>query len=524
MDLALRDIREFLSLLEKEGELKRIREPVDPYLEMSAFAEEALRRGGPALLFEKPHPGHLAKRGVSPDPVAVEVRKPQPRVVPLPPYGARASEVPVAMNLFGSERRIGLALGVSDLEEAAGRVRELLELIKGPGPGGGSLLSKLSLLPKIQELATIAPRLVKSGPVQEVVEEGDEVNLWNYPHIVAWPGDGGAFITLALVITKDPETGQRNAGIYRMQILGPKTTAMHWELHHGGAAHFRKAQKMGKRLEVAAVIGADPVTIYAGSAPLPEGMDEFLFAGYLRRQAVELVRGKTVDLEVPAHGELVLEGYVDPSEELVWEGPFGDHTGFYSLPDLYPVFHVTAITRRRDPIYLSTIVGPPPKEDYFLGHITERLFLPIVQMAIPEVVDYHMPAYGTFQNLIFVAIKKSFPGHAYKVAAGLWGLGQMSLEKVIVVVDDDVNVKDPEEAWWVALSHMDPQRDVKIYPGPLSVLDHSPSELAFGGKMVIDGTRKFPEEGHRRPWPARIRQDARVAELVKRRWQELGLP
>ncbi|MDI3270196.1 MAG: menaquinone biosynthesis decarboxylase [Bacillota bacterium] len=523
MDLALGDIREFLTLLEKEGELRRIGEPVDPYLEMSAFAEEAVKRGGPALLFEKPFPGHLAQRGLSPEPVAAELGRP-PEVVPMPSYEPRASSVPVVMNLFGSKRRVELALGVSHLDEAGQRVRELLDLIKGPGPAGGSLLSKISLLPKLQELATIAPRVVRSGPVQEVVEEGDAVNLWNYPHIVAWPGDAGAFITLALVLTKDPETGQRNAGIYRMQILGKNTTAMHWELHHGGAAHFRKAKRMGKRLEVAAVIGADPVSLYAGSAPLPEGMDEFLFAGYLRRQAVELVRAKTVNLEVPAHGEMVLEGYVDPLEEAVVEGPFGDHTGFYSLPDLYPVFHVTAITRRRDPLYLSTIVGPPPKEDYFLGHTTERLFLPIVQMVMPEVVDYHLPAYGTFQNLIFVSIKKTFPGHAYKVAAGLWGLGQMSLQKLIVVVDEDVDVQNPEEAWWVALSHMDPQRDVKFFPGPLSVLDHAAAEWAFGGKMVIDGTRKFPEEGHRRPWPARIRQDDKVAELVKERWRALGLP
>lgn len=508
--IAFRDLREFLEALERRGELRRIREPVDTFLEMSAIADRAVKSGGPALLFERPHPGRLREAGVW---------KGETGLLPA----AAASGIPVAMSLFGTERRMCLALGVDDLSDAAARVRDLIELMKGPGPGGGSLLSKLSLLPKLQELAGIAPKVVRSGPAQEVVATGDEVDLFQLPVITAWPKDAGPFITLAMVVTKDPETGARNVGVYRMQVLDRRTTAMHWQLHHGGAAIFRKAQARGERLEVAAVLGGDPASIYAATAPLPDGMDEFLFAGLLRGQAVELVRARTVDLEVPAHAEIVLEGYVDPSEPFVEEGPYGDHTGFYSLADRYPAFHVTAITRRRSPIYPTTIVGRPPMEDYQFGHATERIFLPLLQAVQNEIVDYHMPPEGVFNNLVFVAIEKRYPGQAYKVAAGLWGLGQMSLQKVIVVVDADVNVHDPAEAWWAALNHIDPARDVHFFPGPADVLDHASRAHGFGTKMVIDGTRKLPEEGHGRPWPERIDMDPAVLRTVAERWRELGL-
>ncbi|MBE3589256.1 MAG: menaquinone biosynthesis decarboxylase [Firmicutes bacterium] len=508
--MAFRDLREYIAALEQRGELRRIREPVDTFLEMSAIADRAVKSGGPALLFERPEPGRLRQAGVWTRPTGL-----------LP--GPGAAGVPVAMNLFGTERRMCLALGVERLEAAAARVRDLIELMKGPGPSGGGLLSKLSLLPKLQELAGIAPKVVRSGPVQEVVEEGAAVDLLRLPVITAWPGDAGPFITLAAVVTKDPETGARNAGIYRMQVLDGRTTAMHWQLHHGGAAVFRKAQALGRRLEAAAVLGGDPVSIYAASAPLPDGLDEFLFAGLLRGQAVELVRCCTVDLEVPAHAEIVLEGYVDPAEPLVEEGPYGDHTGFYSLADRYPAFHVTAVTRRRSPIYPTTIVGRPPMEDYQFGHATERIFLPLVQAVQSEIVDYHMPPEGVFNNLLFVAIEKRYPGQAYKVAAGLWGLGQMSLQKVIVVVDADVDVHNPAEAWWAALNHIDPERDVRFFPGPADVLDHASRAPGFGTKMVIDGTRKLPEEGHARPWPERIVMDPAVARAVAERWRELGL-
>ncbi|MBX6349970.1 MAG: menaquinone biosynthesis decarboxylase [Clostridia bacterium] len=527
-----RDLREFLAALEAQGELVRVREPVDTYLEMSAFADRAVKSGGPALLFERPDPGRLRRQGIVDEvrasaeagPVAPRPSaEARPAWPPLRPDPAAAA-MPVVMNLFGSERRTAMALGVEDLAAAQAKVAELVELAKGPGPEGGSLLSKLSLLPKLRELAAIAPRVVRTGPVHELVEEGEDVDLARLPVITAWPADAGPFISLAYVITKDPETGERNAGIYRMQVLDGRTTGMHWQLHHGGASHFRKAQALGRRLEAVAVLGGDPAITYAASAPLPEGIDELLFAGLLRGQAVELVKARTVDLEVPAHAEIAIEGYVDPAEPPVREGPYGDHTGFYSLAEPYPAFHVTAVTRRRDAIYPTTIVGRPPMEDYFLGHASERLFLPLVRLIQNEVVDYHMPPEGVFNNLLFVAIDKRYPGQAFKVAAGLWGMGQMSLQKVIVVVDADVDVHDPKEAWWAALNHIDPERDVRFFPGPVDVLDHASRRLGFGTKMVIDGTRKLPEEGHDRPWPARIRMDPAVEREVRERWRALGLP
>lgn len=490
-----------------------MREPVDTYLEMAAFADRSVKSGGPALLFERPAPGRLREAGVLPGAPGAAGGA----------AGGTAAAMPVAMNLFGSERRVCMALGVERLEDAAAKVRELIELAKGPGPGGGNLLSKLALLPKLKDLAEIGPRVVRGGPAQEVAETGAAVDLSRLPAITAWPGDAGSFITLGVVITKDPETGARNAGIYRLQVLDRNTTGMHWQLHHGGAAHFRKAKALGRRVEAAAVLGGDPASMYAASAPLPEGMDEFLFAGLLRGQAVEMVRAKTVALEVPAQAEIVLEGYVDPSEPLIEEGPYGDHTGFYSLADRYPAFHVTAITRRREPIYPTTVVGRPPMEDYFFGHATERIFLPLVQAVQNEIVEYHMPAEGVFNNLLFVAIEKRYPGQAYKVASGLWGLGQMSLQKVIVVVDAGVDVHNPTEAWWAALNHIDPERDVRFFPGPIDVLDHSSRQPGFGSKMVIDGTRKLPEEGHARPWPERIDMDPAVVREVEERWRRLGL-
>jgi 4-hydroxy-3-polyprenylbenzoate decarboxylase len=311
--------------------------------------------------------------------------------------------------------------------------------------------------------------------------------------------------------------------MYRVQVLGPRTLAMHWQRHKVGAAHWREMAEKGERMEVAIAVGADPASVYSASAPLPPTIDEFLFAGFLRKSPVSLTKGVTVDLEVPSEAEFVIEGYIDPSEALVVEGPFGDHTGFYSEADLYPQVHVTAVTMRRSPVYATTIVGRPPMEDYYLGHATERIFLPLLKLTIPEIVDYHMPAEGIFHNLVFVSIDKQYPGQAYKVMNAMWGQGLMSLAKVIVVVDKEVNVRNEQEAWWIALNHIDPERDVRFSMGPIDVLDHSSRAFTYGSKMGIDATRKWPEEGFTRNWPKIIEMDASTKKSVDAMWDRLGL-
>jgi len=326
-----------------------------------------------------------------------------------------------------------------------------------------------------------------------------------------------------MVISRDPIRGIRNVGMYRVQVIGPRTLAMHWQRHKVGAAHWRAMAERGERMPVCIAVGADPASVYAASAPLPPTVDEFLFAGFLRSEPVRLARALTCDLEVPADAEFVIEGYIDPSEPLVTEGPFGDHTGFYSAADLYPAVHVTAVTSRSEPVYATTIVGPPPMEDYYLGHATERIFLPLLKLTTPEIVDYHMPAEGIFHNLVFVSIDKSYPGQADKVMHALWGQGLMSLAKVLVVVDKDVNVREPREAWWVVLNHIDPQRDVRFTMGPIDVLDHSSRAFTYGSKMGIDATRKWPEEGFSRPWPAVIAMDSATKARIDALWPSLGL-
>ena len=344
---------------------------------------------------------------------------------------ARRSPYPVAINLFGSMRRMCLALGVDDLDSIGGRISEMLNLKVPEG-----LFGKLAMLPKLAEIGKFPPK-VRGGrpPCQEVILRGDAVNLDQIPFLTTWPGDGGRYITLPMVITTDPTRGIRNVGMYRVQVLGRDTLAMHWQRHKVGAAHWREMAAEGERMPVVIALGGDPASIYSGSAPLPPTIDEFIFAGFLRREPVELARAVTCDLEVPAEAEIVLEGYIDPAEPLVMEGPFGDHTGYYSLADYYPQVHVTAVTARRDPIYPATLVGRPPMEDYYLGHATERIFLPLLKLTVPEIVDYHMPAAGIFHNLVFVSIDKQYPGQAYKVMNALWGQGLMSLAKVLVIVD-----------------------------------------------------------------------------------------
>jgi 4-hydroxy-3-polyprenylbenzoate decarboxylase len=350
-----------------------------------------------------------------------------------------------------------------------------------------------------------------------------EIDVGALPNLLCWPGDGGHYITLGMVITRDPRSGVRNVGLYRVQVQGRRELAMHWQRHKVGADHWRQMAERGERMPVAIVLGSDPASMYAASAPLPATVDEFLFAGFLRRAPVRLATCLTNDLEVPAAADIVIEGYVDPSEPLVMEGPFGDHTGFYSLADLYPRVHVTALTHRHDAIYPATIVGRPPMEDYYLGHATERIFLPLLRLTIPEIVDYHMPAYGIFHNLVFVSIDKRYPGQAWKVINGLWGAGLMSLAKVVVVVDRWVNVQDDEETWWVALNDIDPERDVRFSMGPMDVLDHASRAFTYGSKMGVDATRKLPEEGFAREWPDAIRMDEETRRAVDAKWSSLGI-
>jgi 4-hydroxy-3-polyprenylbenzoate decarboxylase len=365
---------------------------------------------------------------------------------------------------------------------------------------------------------------VRSAPCQEVIVEGDAVDLTRLPIMTSWPADAGPFITMPMVITKDPETGVQNLGMYRMQVTGPRTTFMHWQRHKGGAAHYRRYRERGEaRMPVVVALGADPATMYTPTAPLPPGIDEYLFSGFLRRTPLHVTEATTCELRVPAEADIVLEGYVDPQEPLGMEGPFGDHTGFYTPADRFPNFHVERITRRRNAVYPSTIVGRPPMEDFYLGGATERIFLPLLRMTQPEVIDYHMPAEGIFHNLVFVSIRKEYPGQAYKVMNGLWGQGLMSLAKVIVVVDHDIDVKNAQEVWWYALNNIDPERDVRFTFGPIDDLDHSARGPAFGSKMGIDGTRKWPEEGYTREWPDVIRMDDVVRQRIDELWPRLGI-
>lgn len=409
--------------------------------------------------------------------------------------------------------------GVEDLEEIPTRLKSLMEMDLPEG-----LWSKLlAALPKLKELKAFGPKRVKSAPCQEVVLEGEAASLDLLPIITCWPGDAGPFITLPQVITADPETGRQNVGMYRMQRFDAHSTGMHWHRHKGGAAHYRKARELGQKLPVAVALGGPPATTYAASAPLPDMLEEFMFSGFLMRRPLELVKAVSSDLLVPATADVVLEGYVDPAEPLRTEGPFGDHNGYYSLADDYPVFHITHITHRNNFLYPTTIVGVPPMEDFWLGLATERLFLPLLQSVLPEVTDYHMPAEGVFHNLVFVAIKKEYPGQAFKVMNAMWGTGQMMFAKVIVVVDHDVDVQNPPRAWWEALAHIDPQRDVMFTKGPADELDHATQTPVLHSKMGIDGTRKIPGEGHTRPWPERIEMTPAVQEAALAKLKAWGL-
>lgn len=482
--MAYKDLREFIKRLEAAGELKRVSAEIDPVLEVTEITQRVTRAGGPALLFERP----------------------------------KGSRIPLLTNLLGSERRINLALESASLDEVAGRIRGFLDV---QAPQG--LFDKLKMLPKLAELGSFFPKTVKTGPCKEVVRR-DGFSLLEFPILQCWPKDAGRFITWPLVITRNPETGKRNVGVYRMQIFDDKTTGMHWQTQKHGAEHFRRARAENPdgRIDVAVAIGADPVTCLAGILPIPPDLDEMMFAGFLRREPVEMVACETCELEVPAQAEIILEGYVDVSELRV-EGPFGDHTGFYSLEGEYPVFHVTCVTHRRDPLYLTTIVGPPPQEDFYMGHAVERIFLPVMKMQYPEIVDIALPAEGIFHNLMIVAIRKSYPGHARKIMSAIWSLGQAMLTKVVIVVDHDVDVQNWREVAWKALCAIDPERDVQFVLGPVDTLDHAARRQDFGSKMGIDATRKWPSEGFDRPWPDEIRMNEVTIRRINALWTELGL-
>ncbi|HSS44536.1 MAG TPA: menaquinone biosynthesis decarboxylase, partial [Thermoanaerobaculia bacterium] len=409
------------------------------------------------------------------------------------------------------------ALEISSYEEWD----ERLEFFLDPKPPD-SFLEKLKAIPKLTELAAIFPKTVRSAPSQEVVETGDAVDLRRLPVLTCWPQDAGPFITMPLVITRDPTFGKTNVGMYRMQVYDRNTTGMHWQKHKDGAGQARGYEREGRRMEVAVAIGCDPATVFSAIAPLPPGLSEFLFAGFLRAEAVPLIAAKTVDLQVPAEAEIVLEGYVEPGERRP-EGPFGDHTGFYSLEDDFPVFHVTAVTRRRSPIYWTTIVGRPPMEDGFMGEAVERLFLPLIRRTIPEIVDMYLPVEGIFHNLMIVAIDKRFAGHARKTMHAIWGTGQMMFSKTVVVVDKDVDLRNGRELLWRVLTAIDPERDIEFVHGPVDELDFASRLPCYGSKMGIDATRKWKEEGFVRPWPDQIVMSREVRERIDALWPLLGI-
>ncbi len=473
------DLRDWIALLEREGELVRVTAEVDPRLEITEITDRTVKAGGPALLFEHP----------------------------------KGSQHPLLINQFGTERRMCLAFGEPSLDAVGRKLEDVLEMQPPQG-----LVEKVKGLKKLKSIADSMPRSVRSGPCQEVVLTGEEIDLALLPIQHCWPGDPAPFITLPAVITRDPRTGTRNVGMYRMQVIDRRTTFMHWQIHKDGRMDYLAADG---RLDVAVALGLDPVSAYSASAPLPKNVDELMLAGFLRGEPVELVKCRTNELEVPARAEIVLEGYVERGDEGI-EGPFGDHTGYYSPPEPFPVFHLTAMTMRRDAIYPSIVVGKPPAEDAWLGKATERIFLPAIRMSVPEIVDYDLPVAGAFHNCVIVSIRKAFPGHARKVMHAIWGLGLLSLAKSVVVVDEWVDVHDYEEVFFRVCANVDPKRDVLLSEGPLDHLDHAPTLQFYGGKLGIDATHKGPDEGAR-PWPEEIVMSREVKDLVERRWAEYGI-
>ncbi|MDD4802379.1 MAG: menaquinone biosynthesis decarboxylase [Syntrophomonas sp.] len=481
--MAFKDLHEFVKLLEDKGELIRIKTLVDPELEITEITDRVSKAYGPALLFEN----------------------------------VKGSQMPVLINAYGSPERMAWSLQVEKLDDIGDEIMSLIQLTDNVPD---SLWGKVKMLPILAQLSSYFPKIVNDGLCQEVVCM--EPSLDKLPILKCWPGDAGRFITLPQVYTRDPHNGKRNVGMYRLQVYDQNTTGMHWHIHHDGAENYRLHQNAGNsQIEVAVALGGDPAIAYAATAPLPKEIDELILAGFLRKKPVELVKCKTIDMEVPADAEIILEGYVDTKESRI-EGPFGDHTGYYSLPGEYPVFHIKCITHRRDAIYPTTIVGKPPQEDCYMALASERIFLPVLKMQMPEIVDMHMPMEGVFHNCVFISIKKSFPGHARKIMNAVWGMGQMMFSKYVVVVDEDVDVQNLSEVLWRIFNNADPKRDTMIVEGPLEVLDHSAPLPLFGSKMGIDATKKWAGEGHLREWPADIKMSKEIIDLVNTKWSEYG--
>lgn len=489
------DLREFIKVLENKGLIVHVKAEVDPILEISEITDRMSKApgGGKAIFFEN----------------------------------VKGSSYPVVTNLFGSFERMSLSLGVNNLDDIGRRIEDLLR--QAPPK---SFLEKIALLPKLFEISKYFPKKINNAPCQEIIEK-ENPDLGKFPIIKCWPKDGqsgevgieeneGRFITLPMVFTKDPETGRPNCGMYRIHVYDGKTTGMHWHIHKDGARHYDKYARLGKRMPAAIAVGGDPAVIYAASAPLPEAVDEMLFAGFLRKAPVEMVKCITSDIEVPANCEMVIEGYLNPGETRV-EGPFGDHTGFYSPAEPYPVFHVTCITHRRNMIYPATLVGKPPMEDCYMGKATERIFLPLIKLDFPEITDINLPMEGVFHNFAIISIRKSYPGQAKKVINGLWGKGQMMFAKLLIVVDDDVNIQDLSYTAWRVLNNVDWKRDTLFADGPLDALDHAANWPRYGSKMGIDATRKTREEGMMRDWPEELFMSEDTKRLVDARWEEYGI-
>ncbi len=480
------DLREWLAAMERAGELVRVKTEVDPILEITEITDRESKKpgGGKALLFEK----------------------------------VRGSKMPVLINAYGSYKRMALALGLKDFSEAGAMIGKLLDeeiLKKG-------WMEKIQMAGEFAKAAMVMPKVVGSGQCQEIVLKGDDVDLGLLPILQCWPHDAGRFITFPTVITKDPETDARNVGMYRMQVFDKKTTGMHWQTQKDSAIHSAKSRMRSKRLEVAVVIGSDPATTFCGIVPLPFGIDEFILSGFLREKSLELVKCKTINLEVPANAEIVLEGYVDP-EDLRDEGPFGDHTGVYTPIEKFPAFHVTCITMRRSPVYITTIVGKPPMEDLYMGKAVEQIFLPILKKQIPELVNMNFPMEGTFNNAVIVSIDKHYPFQARKVAHAIWGLGQLSYTKVVIIVDKTVDVNDISAVTLAVFNNIDPKRDCFFVEGPVDTLNHAAPIRDFGSKMGIDATAKWKEEGYARVWPEEIEMDEATRAKVSARASEYGI-
>ncbi|MDO8526924.1 MAG: menaquinone biosynthesis decarboxylase [Deltaproteobacteria bacterium] len=480
--MAFASLKDFVAFLEERGELKRISFPVSSKLEITEIADRLVKKNGPALLFEN----------------------------------VTGSPFPVLINAIGTEQRMAWALGVEKLDDLAG---ELAELIQTQPPEG--LIDKIKMIPKLTRVASLMPKKISSAPCQEKIM--DPVDLSQLPILHCWPKDPAPFITFGMVITKDPDTNIRNVGIYRMQVLDKKSTAMHWQIHKTGRRHFERYRELGEKMPVAVAIGGDPAHTWSACAPMPDNVDEFLLSGFCRKKSVELVKCKTNDLYVPADADFILEGYVDPKEDFVTEGPFGDHTGYYTPPEMFPRFHVTAITHRENPIYFTTIVGRPPMEDGAMGKAVERIFLPLLRLTFPEVVDMHVPAVGCFHNLAIISIRKQYPGHARKMMNSLWGMGQMMTNKCLVIVDHDVNVQDLYEVVWRITNNIDARRDITFAEGPVDHLDHASPHQFVGSKMGIDATRKIPEEEYYRRWPEDVVMDEEIKNRVDQMWSKLGL-